>query len=256
MLSPRLPVCLTSCPIPARLDARHQPHHYRPCLSVAERRAGMSPSDRAPAQSLAETPCPVCVPIADSPFARDLAAPRAFTGRAEATIAVSLIRLISVYNHRRPPLSTACSPMSPRLFSVSPASLALTSCASRAAHHLLMQRPHQISVSFVSASMSRTRVSVAPLTDTVAWRPRMWCVISRRPPLCDPPFVLRAPPFCCHLSLRAPRPLTFVSFCIVPALRRAPAGQCDAPGALSVARRGSAILCRSLFLIGFCLFLL
>lgn len=173
------------------------------------------------------------MPIADSPFARDLAAPCAFTGRAEATIAVSLIRLISVYNHRRPPLSTACSPMSPRLFSVSPASLALTSCASRAAHHLLMQRPHQISVSFVSASTSRTRVSVAPLTDTVAWRPRMWCAISRRPPLCDPPFVLRAPPFCCHLSLRAPRPLTFVSFCIVPALRRAPAGQCDAPGALS-----------------------
>lgn len=29
-------------------------------------------------------------------------------------------------------------------------------------------------------------MSVAPLGNTVAWRPRTWCVISRRPPLCEP----------------------------------------------------------------------
>lgn len=130
-----LSVCLTPGPIPARLDARHQPHHYRPCLSVAERRAGMSPCARAPPNPSLRLRA-LCAPIADSPFARDSAAPCASTGRAEATIAVSLIRLISVYNWRRPPLSTACSSMSPRLFSVSPASLVLT-CASRAALHLL-----------------------------------------------------------------------------------------------------------------------
>lgn len=42
--------------------------------------------------------------------------------------------------------------------------------------------------------------------------------------------------FACDPTGRAPFPLTFVS-CIVPALRRASIGQCDAPDALSTGRR-------------------